>query len=42
MKGFEKVRDAAKRGTLIAEARHKGSVPPNVRRAVKKRLRLEK
>ena len=42
MNGFEKVRDVAKRRALIAEARHKGSVPPNVRRAIKRAVRLEK
>ena len=35
MAGFEREKDADKRRKMISEARHKGSVPPHVRRALR-------
>jgi len=38
MKRFHRERDFDRRRTLIAEARHKGSVPPDVRRALRRSI----
>jgi len=38
MAGFQRVRDLDRRREIIARARHKGSVPPEVRRAIREAI----
>ena len=41
MKGFERERSVDRRRALISEARHRGSVPPDVHRALRRAIRQD-